>query len=81
MSMSEVIESIERDAFGKYMNFPADANGQAYIQYDWKTKKKWVHCPFCGKKQFPIEEDTKIRNLKHICKGSKCKKEFWVNVG
>ena len=79
MSMREVIESIEHDAFSKCMNPPVESN-EAYIQYDYKTKQNWVHCPYCGKKQFPIGEDTFIENLIQKCKASGCKKEFVVTV-
>lgn len=79
MSMTEVIDSIERETFYQCMNRPVKTNN-AYIQYDNKTGKNWIHCPFCGKKHFPIEDDTVINNLKQKCKGSNCKKEFIVNV-
>lgn len=80
MSLSKVINSIEHEAFDSIMNPPEPHNGQAYIQKDYKTGKLWVHCCFCGKKQFCITDETKIHKLPWKCKGSNCRKEFEVNV-
>ena len=41
--------------------------------------QKWVQCPFCKKKQFPITAGAVIIGQMFICRGSKCKKEFEVN--
>lgn len=40
----------------------------------------WIVCPYCFKKQIKILPDTKIHKMPYVCKGSKCKKEFLVNV-
>ena len=64
----------------EFMNPPEPHNGQAYIQRDYKTGKQWVHCPYCGKKNFPIEEYTKISRLPYQCKGSNCREIFEVSV-
>ncbi len=40
----------------------------------------WVTCPYCGKKAIKLLPDTKIYKMPYKCKGSKCKKEFLVNV-
>ena len=45
-----------------FMNEPVDSNGIAYVQYDYKTGKAYIHCPHCGKKQFPVE-DASRRNV------------------
>lgn len=83
MSITDAIKDMEKHMgmdFGKYMNEPLPHNGQAYIQRDYKTGKQWVHCPYCGKKNFPIEEYTKISRLPYQCKGSNCREIFEVNV-
>lgn len=78
--MIDVASNITEEEFSKQMNPPEESNGHAYVEMDYKTGKKWIHCPFCGKKQYQIEDDTVIKNLRQKCKGSKCKKEFLVNV-
>lgn len=40
----------------------------------------WVVCPFCFKKQFPIEPGTKITNLKYRCKSSRAQHEHFMIV-
>lgn len=40
----------------------------------------WVVCPYCYKKLIKLLPDTKIHNMPYKCKGSKCQKEFLVNV-
>lgn len=62
-----------------YMNPPAPPQGIAYVERD--KKGKWfVHCPWCGKKAFPIDEETRIKRFTFKCKGSNCKHTFEVNV-
>ena len=41
-------------------------------------KEGWVVCPYCGKKQFPLNEKAKIEDLEYRCK--QCKKYFEVNT-
>lgn len=61
--------------FSKAMNPPEDGfDGQADI------KIGWVICPYCLKKQFKVNPDTKIAKMPYKCKNSKCRKEFVVNV-
>jgi len=47
---------------------------------DKKIKKYWIQCPYCGKRQFPIGQNTKIRNLLYQCKGSSCKRHFLIDT-
>ena len=63
-----------------FMNEPVDNHGIAYAQYDYKTRKDYIHCPYCGKKQISVSESTRIKYLTWKCKNSKCKMEFEVNV-
>ena len=40
----------------------------------------WVTCPHCGKKQFPVSEDTTIINLTWRCRHTQCRQSFTVNT-
>ena len=81
MSMREVIESIEREAYDMVTaKPPAGLKPQALIRRDAETGQDWVICPFCHKRQFPITLGAKIVGQKFKCKGSKCHKIFEVNV-
>lgn len=85
MSMTEIIddmthEMVGSDGFECFMNKPLPHNGQAYIQRDYKTGEDWVHCCWCGKRQFPLTPGAHITGQKFKCKGSNCKMEFEVNV-
>ena len=61
--------------FSNYMSPPEDGfDGQADI------KAGWVICPYCLKKQFKVNSDTKIEKMPYMCKNSKCRKEMVVNV-
>lgn len=61
--------------FSKAMNPPEDGfDGQADI------KAGWIICPYCQKKQFKVNSDTKIERMPYKCKNSKCRKEFIVNL-
>lgn len=40
----------------------------------------WVVCPYCFKKQFPVESDTDIKNLRYRCRGSRTKSEHFMIV-
>lgn len=60
--------------FSEYMNPPEEPSNKAYIQ------DGWTHCPYCGKKIFPINNETTIRNLEWICKNSKCKKTVIIET-
>lgn len=77
MSMTEVIQEMSGRDFSEFMNAPT-WNGEA------ETKRfedgLWVICPFCNKKLIKILPDTKIHKMPYICKASKCKQSFIVNV-
>lgn len=60
-----------------FMNEPVDNHGIAYVQYDYKTGKAYIHCPHCGKKQFPVED---AKNNHYRCKSKKCGKEYEVRI-
>lgn len=66
--------------FDRYMNHPIPHDGQACIKVDYKTGYKWVCCPFCGKRNLKIDDDTRIENLRIKCKGSNCKQDFVINI-
>ena len=85
MSMTEIIddmthEMVGSDGFERYMSAPLPHNNQGYVQRDYKTGVLWVRCPWCGNKVFPISDETEIHKLHWKCKGSKCHKEFEINV-
>ena len=85
MSMTEIIddmthEMVGSDGFERYMNAPLPHNNKGYAQRDYKTGTLFVMCPYCGKKNFSITEETKIYKLPWKCKASGCRKEFEVNV-
>ena len=68
------IEGTEMD-FSKAMNPPEDGfDGQADI------KDGWIICPYCQKKQFKVNSDTRIEKMPYKCKNSRCRKEIIVNV-
>ncbi len=81
MSMREVIESMEHDDFSKCMNLPEHNLDIVADIKIFTDLSQWVACPFCGKKAIKILPDTKIHKMPYKCKGSKCQKEFLVNVG
>ena len=81
MSMREVIESMEHDDFSKCMNLPEHNLDIVADIKIFPNLSQWVICPFCGKKAIKILPDTKIHKMPYKCKGSKCQKEFLVNVG
>lgn len=61
--------------FSKAMNPPEDGfDGQADI------KDGWIICPYCQKKQFKVNSDTRIEKMPYKCKNSRCRKEFIVNL-
>lgn len=66
--------------FSEFMNPPIEHNGEAYKQFDCKQECFWVHCPYCGKKLFPLQKDTEIKNLVLKCKNNKCHKKIIINV-
>ena len=84
MSITDAIKDMENhmgiDNFEDYMNAPLPHNNQGYVQRDYKTGNLYVHCPFCGKRNFIITDETKIHKLPWKCKASGCRKEFEVNV-
>ena len=68
------IEGTKMD-FSEAMNLPEDGfDGRADV------KAGWVVCPYCQKKQFKVNPDTKIEKMPYKCKNSKCRKEIIVNV-
>ena len=68
------IEGTKMD-FSKAMNPPEDGfDGQADI------KDGWIICPYCQKKQFKVNSDTRIEKMPYKCKNSRCRKEIIVNV-
>lgn len=77
VSMTEGIQEMSERSFEEFMNVPT-WNGEA------ETKRfndgLWVICPFCQKKLIKILPDTKIHKMPYICKASKCKQTFIVNV-
>ena len=61
--------------FSKAMNLPEEGfDGQADIIAGW------VICPYCLKKQFKVNSDTRIERMPYKCKNSKCRRELIVNV-
>lgn len=80
MSISKVIESIEHDAFSRLMNPPEDGfDGQADIRTNAQGQK-WVYCPWCDKKHFPLNQEAVIKGFHYQCRNSKCKRIFIVNT-
>ncbi|HBG11580.1 MAG TPA: hypothetical protein DDX68_06585 [Clostridium sp.] len=80
MSISRVIESIERESFSRVMNPPEDGfDGQAEIK-TYPDGTQWIVCPYCRKKQFKINPNTKVEKMPYVCKNNKCKREFIINV-
>lgn len=76
--MSKTIESIKRESFSRVMNPPEDGfDGQADIKTDSKGQK-WVYCPWCDKKHFPINDGAIIIGLKYRCRNNHCKKVFII---
>lgn len=62
-----------------YMNPPESGwDGVADIRIF--ENGKWVTCPYCGKKLIKVLPDTKIHKMPYICKASRCRKEFLVEV-
>lgn len=85
MSITDAIKDMEKhmgvdEDFSEYMNAPLPHNNQGYVQRDYKTGILWECCPYCGKRNFSITEETRIHKLPWKCKASKCRKEFEVNV-
>ena len=83
MSITDAIKDMEKHMgmdFGDYMNVPLPHNGQAYIQRDYKTGKDYACCPYCSKRNLQIKHNTSISNLEMRCKGSNCKKIFFVDI-
>ena len=82
MSITEAIKDMEKhmgvdEDFSRYMNKPIPHNNQGYVQNDYKTGEDFIHCPFCGKKQFPVEDEKKNH---YRCKSKKCGKEYEVRI-
>lgn len=61
-----------------FMNKPEPPDGQAYLETDKGIR--WICCPFCGKKQFPLTDGAIIKGQMFRCKGSNCKRDYEVNM-
>lgn len=76
--MVKVIESIEHDSLSCVMNLQDNGfDGQADIRTDGMGQK-WVYCPWCHKKHFPINGGAIIIGLQYRCRNNHCKKEFII---
>lgn len=84
MSITEIINDMTHEMVGDndfpYMNPPLPHHNQAYVQRDYKTDEDFIHCPFCGKKQFILTPGAHITGQRFKCKASGCKQIFEVNV-
>lgn len=40
----------------------------------------WVLCPYCFKKQFPVDEKTSILHLKYRCRSSRKESEHFMMI-
>lgn len=66
--------------FEKVMNPPEEGfDGQADIKIDSRGQK-WVYCPYCHKKHFPLNDGAKIEELRYQCRNSNCKKIFIIST-
>ncbi|WP_312432791.1 hypothetical protein [Lacrimispora sp.] len=64
----------------KSMNPPEDGfDGQADIRTNAQGQK-WVYCPWCDKKHFPLNQEAVIKDFHYQCRNSKCKRIFIVNT-
>ena len=80
MKMSQVINSIEFDAFRRCMNQPEEGfDGIAAVK-TFADGSRWAVCPWCGKKAVRVLPDTKIQHMPYKCKGSNCKKGVYNRV-
>lgn len=54
---------------------------KAYISQD-NIGRRWVTCPYCHKRNFPVSPNTEIHDLEWLCKNNKrfCKKKFLIDV-
>ncbi len=77
MSITEIIQEISGQDFSEFMTVPI-WNEEAEVK-EFRDGQ-WIVCPFCKKKQIKIFPDTKIHKMPYICKASKCKRNFIVNV-
>lgn len=79
MSMADVINSIEHDAFKRCMNQPEEGfDGIADVKV-FPDGSCWAVCPWCGKKAVKILPETRIFRMPHKCRNSKCGRNFLVN--
>lgn len=77
--MADNRRSVIEVNFSKSMNLPGDGfDGQADIITNAQGEK-WVYCPFCHKKHFPINEGASIRDWHFQCRNSNCKEIFIIN--
>lgn len=79
MSMVDVINSIEHNAFQRCMNQPEDSfDGIADVK-TFSDGSRWAVCPWCEKKAVKILPETRIFMMPHKCRNSKCGRTFVVN--
>lgn len=50
------------------------------LEHDRVRNLHFVCCPYCGKRNFPVNHGARIFNLVFKCRGSNCKREFLVNI-
>lgn len=80
MGIEEIIDSIKADNCWTAMNPPEEPTKIAYVETDYKTKARWVCCPFCGKRQFKLSDDAIISKQEFQCSGKSCMKQYEVNT-
>lgn len=65
-------------SFNEYMNEPVKGGDMAKIEdHDGVL---WVHCPYCGRKVFPVGANTTIHEFFYQCPKKDCKQLFEVNI-
>lgn len=50
------------------------------LEYDKRKEVRYMCCPYCGKRNFPVNHGARVFNLVYKCRGSNCKREFLVNI-
>lgn len=66
--------------FSKNMNSPEEGWNRIADKKILSDGQVWIICPFCHKKAIRIFYETKIHMMPYICRGSKCKGKFIINV-
>lgn len=62
------------------MSPPVPPDGKAFLRLNPKDGKRWVYCGWCEQKLFPVDDDTEIRRLRMMCRGSRCKRITEIDV-